>query len=292
MELENSSNTVLGKIKIYDKNAKGYDNNCDVQYAHGKELIKIAVAKACHIVLKKGLKKLRVLDAGCGNGRTTINLYIELRKALISICSHIDISVVGMDISKGILELAKVNAEIEGITSGRVKFANRSVEDLSDEDGSFDMIFSNFALHLCTPNVYRRFFERLNTGGMLIFNIGGKNNCSNLYEMALKVAKEKEFSKYFENFTLPVFYPTKEKMNEIMHEAGFTDIIINEHEYNDMNYEKMIQTFIHASMLLFLEQLPKYELKELFKEKYYELSKKEDKKYKHVHRLLITAEKS
>lgn len=294
MRTQNKSvnKTILGNIKVYDKNAEAYNENCDTQYAAGKKTIENAIQKACEIVKKKKLKQLRVLDAGCGNGRTTINLYVELRKALIKMFIDVDITVVGMDISSKILELAAANAELEGITSRKVVFYNKSIEKLSEEDGYFDLIFSNFALHLCTPNVYKRFFARLNKGGAIVINQGGKNNCKNLYDMAFAITKEDEFSPYFTDFKLPVFYPTKEEVAIILYAAGFTDIAVIDDEHKDFNYENMIETFVYASMLLFKEQLPSNELKNLFEKKYRELSKRQPEKYKHVHRLHITANKA
>lgn len=292
MDQKNVDNKVtLGNIKVFEKNADGYDENCDVQYRHGKETIKDAIKRVCEIVKKEDLKKLRVLDAGCGNGRTTINLYIELRKALIKIQSDIDIVVIGIDISKKMLEMASINAQIEGISNKKVIFYNKNIEELSQKDGYFDLIFSNFALHLCTPNVYARFMDRLNKNGILAVNIGGKNNCNNLYEIAFELTKEEELAPYFESFILPVFYPTKDEMNEVLKKSGFSNIVIVEQEYRDFNYEQMIKTFINASLLLFLEQLPNKDLRDLFVQKYYKKSKIELNKYKHVHKLYITAVK-
>lgn len=290
------NNTIFGRVKAFDYNAKGYDQNCDLQYSEGKKTIHNAIQKATKMVVDNNLKRLRILDAGCGNGRTTIDFYVELRRTLIKIVTDIDINIVGMDISSKMLEMAEMNAELEGITSGKIVFHNKNIEELSEEDGYFDLIFSNFALHLCTPNIYKKLTDRLNKGGAIVINQGGKNSNSNFLNMALSLTNKEEFSSYFTNWAHPFFYPTKEEVMVILYAAGFTDIVVTEDELKDYNknynYKKMVDTYCNASLKVFLEPLPNDELKNLFEEKFRELCEKQLQKYKHTHRLYITATKA
>lgn len=280
-----------GKITAYDINADGYDDNSAVQYKEGKIIIKEAVQSIVQMVKDNGLKRIRVLDAGCGNGRTTINLYIELRKTLVKI-ADIDINIVGIDISDNMIIMARENTEIEGIRSGRINFYSKNIEDLSEDDGLFDLIFCNFTLHLCTENIYKCFYDRLSEGGTLVINQGGSVSNNTFHQLALSITKEKSFINYFKNWAWPFFYPTKKEAGEYLNKAGFVNISLREEIYKDYNYTKMIETFINASLNVYIEQVEDEELRGMFRQRFRQLSYEAKDKYKQVDRLYIKAKKA
>lgn len=89
----------------------------------------------------------RVLEVGCGSG--TISTYLALRGA----------RAVGVDVSAGMLDVARRRAEVNGI-SARVELHAGAVEDLGEPAGSFDAVIANQVLHhldlpRALPNVAR-----------------------------------------------------------------------------------------------------------------------------------------
>lgn len=292
MGKQTSIKTKLGNIKAFDIDARGYDDNSDFQYSEGKKIINNAVRIACKMAKNNKMKNFRVLDAGCGNGRSTINLYVDLKKELIKIYSSIDINVTGIDISKNILKIAQENMELDGVTSGKLVFKNKSIEELCEEDGLYDIIFSNFALHLCTPNVYRKFYERLNNGGVLLINQGGENSVSNMHDLARAITKYPQFIGYYENWEPPFYYPSKDDMEKLLKDCGYKNIQVVENEYKDYNYEKCVQAYVNASLKVYLELLSNDSLVEEFKNEFIKLSEQQKDKYKQIHRLYILAVKN
>jgi len=80
------------------------------------------------------LQGLRILEVGAGSGN--LSTYVARRGA----------SAVGVDVSEGMLRLARRRAEVNGV-SDRVKLIVSAVEDLDEPDGSFDVIIANQVLH-------------------------------------------------------------------------------------------------------------------------------------------------
>jgi ubiquinone/menaquinone biosynthesis C-methylase UbiE len=89
----------------------------------------------------------RVLDIGTATG----SLAIEFAKAIPGV------EVVGLDLSDVALELAKANAQENGVSS-RVFFKAGNAEDMPFEDDPFDAVISGNTLHLI-ENPVRMFDE-------------------------------------------------------------------------------------------------------------------------------------
>lgn len=73
---------------------------------------------------------MRVLDAGCGNGVTAI----EIAK------TH-DVEVLGLDYAQEMVEAARAAAQAESL-KGRVHFREGDISDLPGDLGSFDFIYT------------------------------------------------------------------------------------------------------------------------------------------------------
>lgn len=94
-----------------------------------------------------GMAEGKVLDIGTATGA----LAIEFAKAIPGV------KVVGLDLSDVALELAKANAQENGVSS-RVSFKAGNAEDMPFEDDSFDAVISGNTLHLI-ENPVRMFDE-------------------------------------------------------------------------------------------------------------------------------------
>ena len=103
----------------------------------------------------EGFQPRRCLDFGCGVGRLVVPLGKKVPE------------VVGVDISKGMLDEARRNCEAFGLKN--VEFVE-SDDDLSKVTGTFDLIHSFIVLqHMATSSgerVFRRMLHLLNEGGV------------------------------------------------------------------------------------------------------------------------------
>ncbi len=113
-------------------------------------------------VIESHLKTLvvshkRVLDAGCGTGRST-SLLLNLGFTK----EHI----VATDISSNMLEIAQSSLP-------RVKFIESDLLKLDFNDNSFDIILSNMVLHYLNQDdsrmIIKKFYNWLDHGGYLLF---------------------------------------------------------------------------------------------------------------------------
>lgn len=99
----------------------------------------------------------RVLDAGCGTGRST-RLLIDLGFAKEKI--------IASDISPSMLEIAR--KEVQG-----VNFIESNLANLDFGNNTFDIVLSNMVLHYLDNetlrNVVEKFYRWLDKGGILLF---------------------------------------------------------------------------------------------------------------------------
>lgn len=99
----------------------------------------------------------RVLEVGCGTGN--LSTYMALRGA----------RTVGVDVSAGMLELARRRARVNGVAD-RTTFLVQPVEDLDEPDGSFDVVIANQVLHhLDLPRAMPNIARLLSQDGCALF---------------------------------------------------------------------------------------------------------------------------
>ncbi|KKT75578.1 MAG: hypothetical protein UW69_C0014G0012 [Microgenomates group bacterium GW2011_GWA2_44_7] len=103
-----------------------------------------------------GKRKIRVLDAGCGNG----NYVIDERRSKIAFAAGVDID---------------QSATRNNVCLDEIKFSN--LEKISYPDNSFDIVLSLWVIeHLSNPEkVFREIKRVLKPGGFLLFCTSNKN---------------------------------------------------------------------------------------------------------------------
>ena len=117
------------KIKqSFDKGARNYESNCDIQRLICYQLVKFFLERKDKIILSEDIKGL---DLGAGNGILSIELlkFIKFEKL------HL------VDFSEKMLELAK-----KKIKQSFVTFEVTDFEDLNEIE-KFNFIFSNMSFH-------------------------------------------------------------------------------------------------------------------------------------------------
>jgi len=135
------------------------------------------------------LKGKYLLDAGCGPGESSIFLANHGAK------------VTGIDISSGMIGIARKLAAKFEIHEDRLKFTQMDVEMLQFPDATFDLVFGSNIIHHCNVTPASREIARvLKPGGRAVFvDPLGYNPIINYYRrMAFKVRTTREH---------PLFYP-------------------------------------------------------------------------------------
>jgi len=102
------------------------------------------------------LNNFQILDLGCGYGESCISLIEKGAK-----------KVVGIDISEKMLDIAKSENHDKNI-----EYLNMAIEDLSQLNQKFDLVFSSLAIHYINNYVefVRNSCRLLNDNGILIFS--------------------------------------------------------------------------------------------------------------------------
>ena len=97
-------------------------------------------------MIKKICKPKKVLDEGCGFGKTTMSLKQEMPKA----------EVIGVDLSEPCLKLAHRRAVEQEMP---IKFVQDDIEGMKFDDESFDTIAGTMVLHEMPPRAIRNCFK-------------------------------------------------------------------------------------------------------------------------------------
>ena len=156
--------------KAYDLQAPGYDS---------------AVGRGIKGLMRQLLGGLDVgeapvaLDVACGTGISTFAL---IEKARGKGEFH------GMDISEGMLEVARRNAEVNGLTN--VRFAKGDAENLDYPDAMFDVVICNMSFQFI-PDKQRALKEMhrvLKPGGRLAMLFGAGPMFCEIWEVLGEVA--------------------------------------------------------------------------------------------------------
>ncbi len=105
----------------------------------------------------------RVLDVACGTG-TLAQLLAE--------SAGPEGSVTGVDLSEGMLKVARRKAEAAGLPAPRLEFVQANAEDLPFADASFDRVTASLAIHELNrqgrTNALAEVYRVLRPGGMVV----------------------------------------------------------------------------------------------------------------------------
>lgn len=183
-------------IQWYDKNAE--------QYAKaGASYFDMHHIHTFANLLPKGA---RVLDAGCGSGRDANLLH-----------SKVGLDVVGLDLSKGLLKVARKKFP-------EITFIEGNLLELPFEADSFDGVWSNTSLlHLESVEAVRQALSEMNRvlkpGGVLHVVVKAQTGDSKTAVVSDKLSGHDRFFQYF----------AVNEMNELLERSHFSMLSIKEY---------------------------------------------------------------
>lgn len=159
-----------------------------------------------------------VLVVGCGTGYTAC--YISKRHGC---------KVVGIDISEAMIGRARERAEGMRLTD-EIRFEVGDAHDLQFEDGSFDVVITEFVtVFLEKPKAFREFVRVLRRGGHVGVNELYKDE--EIPPEAAEVISEVEAG-FQEAVGLPFYLPTIAEWEGWFNEAGLTDVQLEVVDYD------------------------------------------------------------
>jgi ubiquinone/menaquinone biosynthesis C-methylase UbiE len=145
--------------------AASYDGVAEQFDAHSHRLAYPIAARLVELAaLEPGE---RALDVGTGTGMVPFE---------VARVAPDGASIVGVDISTGMIERSRANAIRMGIPDSRIAFRQMDAEALSLADGEFDVVTSAFALgHIPHPDrAVAEMFRVLRPGGRLLITVGSR----------------------------------------------------------------------------------------------------------------------
>lgn len=197
---------------------------------------------------------LHVIDLGCGTGELTSKLldYLDSSKIL------------GIDSSAEMLKKA------EHFKTARLHFIQRSVEEQLKLEDTFDLVFSNAALHWCEnhPHLFAEIVSKLNPGGQLAVQMPSNHDYI-VHQLLITIADREPYKTAYNGWQRNFSVLNIEEYAKILFQNKGRDIVVFEKVYpHVMQDAEAIYNWASGTALLpFLEHLPKH-LTEQFKEDY------------------------
>ncbi|MDO4332999.1 MAG: P-loop NTPase fold protein [Eubacteriales bacterium] len=259
----------------YDGEA--YDKSSQTQYRQGARLVN-SIDFSCYT---------NVLDVGCGNGSTTLDMWNQNR----------DMHVFAFDLAASQIDKAREKYEeifLKENTEefkGDIDFEVMNALDLKAK-AEYDLVFSNATLHWITDEkrMYSLLFEALEPGGTLAVHQGGYGTYAGLHQMARDAIRNIGLEEKFKRWIFPAFYPKKEEMELLLREIGFTDIRVESVYSDEKDNENLVDNFAKASLIFYRQAALTDDEYEALEAEYFRLCKTEPVN-KSSHRLYIYAER-
>lgn len=187
-------------MKGYKWDANDYACNASAQYDWATELIEKLELQ--------GNESL--LDIGCGDGRISAGLAKSLKQG----------SVVGIDASKEMIAVAKNHYPPSGYSN--LSFAQMDARSIR-LGKRFDIAFSNAALHWVDDHraVLAGVRKVLKPGGHLLFQMGGRGNAVEFFDVVETVMASERWGEYYRSFETPYTFNNIDDYTQWLGQHGF-----------------------------------------------------------------------
>jgi trans-aconitate 2-methyltransferase len=226
----------MNRPKNYTWDAKDYAKNSTNQFQWAKELIpKLKL---------QGNEAL--LDIGCGDGKITAEISKCLQKG----------RAVGVDSSAQMINLAKTSFSKSQYSN--LDFQVMDARKLSFHE-EFDLIFSNAALHWIVDQkpVLEGVQRSLKPQGRILFQMGGKGNAQAVLGILDDLLIEKQWRDYFEGFTFPYAFCSREEYTAMLLEAGLKPLRVELFpKVMKLDGSEGLAGWIRTTWLPYTERLP------------------------------------
>lgn len=262
--------------RVYYKGDE-YDSSSQTQRAWGSDLIG-----------RTDFTGVRtMLDVGCGNGAVTIEAwrrhpgmhvtgidisesavmvalrnYDQARRGLAGAATEGATAFLGetsspragVDVT-GNVAGAATDGAASAPTLGEIDFRILDVENLAVQN-RYDLVFSSSAMHWCPhpKRAYGRIFQSLKPGGRLSVMQGGKGTYRGLHANARRAIQNLGFGRCLEGWKYPVFYPTRDELEELLRSIGYRQVTVEAVEGADETSIKDLPSNFAVASLIFYKE--------------------------------------
>lgn len=225
-----------GPEVLYD--GEEYNRSSQTQFRQGEHLLS---------KLKPGGFS-SVLDVGCGNGKTTIELWKK----------NMDMTIDAFDLSEAQIAVARENWERESKElkgsghQGGIKFFAQDAMELTKRE-CYDLVFSNATLHWIRDQegIYRKMLEALVPGGTLAVHQGGEGTYKELHAIARQAGENIGVGDKLKDWLFPARYPSAEDMRELLKQVGYTGIDVESVMSDESGNPNLVENFATASLIYY-----------------------------------------
>ena len=171
---------------------------------------------ALELIAKLGLTGTEsVLDIGCGDGKVTAEIARRVPRGRVT----------GVDSSPEMIALARSSFPPSGIPNLGFQLGDARALDF---DGIFDIVFSSATLHWVKEHgpVLNGAARSLKRGGRILFQMGGRGNGAEVFEVAGRMTEDPRWSRWFTGFESPWGFYGPEEYEPWCREAGLRPVRI------------------------------------------------------------------
>lgn len=219
--------------RVHFHRADAYDASSSTQRQQSFRLLEVADLHPKH----------EVIDIGCGTGVFTL----ELARRVAAV--H------GIDHSPEMIEKAERRARNEASTNVTFELADLLEYETTRQ---FDVAISNSTMHWIMPErpAYSQLFALVRRGGRIAVHQGGKGSYEGLHEYTKRLLQDMKLGEFYQGWTYPVYYPTRQELEDLLLTIGFEDVDVKSVQSDGAEYPDLVHDFSEAGLLPYLNQLP------------------------------------